>query len=271
LAGKLNLASDEQLTQKQLQYGAFAKIERMAQDTTRKINSASKAIFNDAESPIRGIVAQKLTPEEQQKKYEKISSKIKDMSGNFQTGVDALESATKDLHNVAPNISASLNTAAARATQYLAQKLPAQETPSPFTEPYKPSASELSKFNRYYSVVEKPLSILNQVKDGTLSKESLEAVQTVYPKLYAQMQQSIMDQITTKMGKNPETVPYSTKVMLSMFTGNDLSNSLKQSNISNAQQVFAMQAKQGPQKAQSLSKINKADQSLTAEQSTERS
>lgn len=268
LSGKSDLGSAEQLAQKQSQYGAFAKIERMGQDTARKITSYSKAIFN-AESPVRGIISQKLTPEEQQKKFEKISSKIKDMSSNFQTGVDSLENATKDLHGVAPGISASLNTAAARATQFLAQKLPAQESPSPFTEPYKPSQSELSKFNRYYNVVEKPLSVLAQVKDGTLSKESMETLQTVYPKLYSQMQQAVMDQITTKMAKDPGSVPYRTKLMLSMFTGSDMSNSLKQQNISSAQQVFAMQAKQGPQKASSMSKIDVADQAMTPVQSTE--
>lgn len=270
LSGKSNLGAEEQLLNKKSQYGAFAKIERMAQDTNRKINSYSKAIFN-SESPVRGIVVQKLTPEEQQKKFEKISKKIKNMSSNFQIGVDSLEASTKDLHGVAPNISASLNLAAGRATQFLAQKLPAQETPSPFTEPYKPSQAELAKFNRYYSVVEKPLSVLAQVKEGTLTKESMEALQTVYPKLYTQMQNAVMDQITTKMASDPASVPYSTKLMLSMFTGTDLSNSLKQQNISGAQQVFAMQAKKGPQKASSLSKIDVANQALTPVQETEKS
>ncbi len=267
LAGK---GTQDQLLNKQTQYGAFAKIERMSQDTARKVGSGAKAIFN-AESPIKGTIIQKLTPEEEQKKFEKLSSKIKDMSSNFQVGVDSLESATKDLHGIAPGISASLNTAAARATQFLAQKLPAQEPSSPFTEPYKPSKAELSKFNRYYAAVEKPISLLSQIKEGTLTKEGMEAVQTVYPKLYSQMQNAVMDQVTTKMAKDPNSVPYSTKLMLSMFTGNDMTNSLKPSNISSAQQVFAMQAQKGPQKASSLSKINVAEQALTPVQSVEKS
>lgn len=268
LAGKSTLGAAEQLANKQAQYGAFTKIERMAQDTSRRINSGARAIFN-TESPVRGITIQKLTPEDQQKKYEKIAKKIKDMSSNFQIGVDSLENATKDLHGIAPNISASLNTSAARATQFLAQKLPAQEISSPFTEPYKPSQSELAKFSRYYSIIEKPLTVLSQIKDGTLTKESIETLQTVYPKLYSQMQNAVMDQITTKMANDPASVPYSTKLMLSMFTGNDLTNSLKQSNISSAQQVFAMQAKQGPQQASSLSKLDVANQAMTPVQQVE--
>lgn len=275
LAGKGKFGETAQVSDKQMQYGALAKIERMAQETGRKLNRYSNAIFN-TESPVRGIVAEKLTPEDQQKKFQKISTKLKDMTQNFSTGADALEASTKSLNEVAPMISSSLNIAAGRATQFLASKLPAQDQPSPFEKPFQPSPSELAKFNRYYQTVENPLSVLQHVKNGTLSKEHMETLESVYPKLYAEMQNSVMDKITTKLTKDPGSVPYSTKLMLSMFTGQDLSNSLKQQNISSAQQAFAMQDKpqqnqQQPNasKAHAYSKITKSNQLLTETQKVE--
>lgn len=265
LSGKTVLHSEDQLTSKRAQYGALAKIERMAQETTRKINKGASNIF-DTLKPVIGIISTKLTPE----KFEKTADKIRTMSNNFERGAEALENATSPIHSAAPSIAANLNIAAARATQFLASKLPIQDPGTPFSAPTKPSASEIAKFNRYYEIVENPVGVLSHIKNGTLTKEHLETIRTVYPKMYTQMQHAIMDKIAQKGG---EHLPYQTKLTLSMFLGQDLTRSLKQASISSAQQVFATQGKAQPQRgmptAGALSNITKSNQTLTEVQKIE--
>lgn len=256
--------------QTQRMYGAYIKIERMAQATTNAIARGVKTIMSGV--PAAAVAVQKGTPGDSRKKYEKTEKKLRDLSLNPDKFINSLENSTRELHAVAPATTNSLHLASSRAVQYLSSKLPVEQQSAPFSEPHKPSDSEIAKFNRYSSIVENPLSILKQVQQGTLTKESMEAIATVYPKLYQQMQNEVMDHLTQK---NAVSLPYSTKLMLSLFTGQDLSNSLTQQNISSAQQAHStpgMQAKPpGARQHQAISKITASNQSLTDLQKTERS
>lgn len=265
LAGKKELGSDIQVHQKEQQYGAFAKIERMAQQTANTIKRDLAPMFVPSDKTIsasKGILAQKLTPEDQQKKFEKVATEIKDRVTNLPKFVDDLQASTQAIHSFAPGIATALNTTSVRATKFLATKLPAQEASSPLSEPYKPSPAELAKFNRYYNTVERPLGVLKQVQAGTLTTEALETLQVVYPKLYAQMKDAAMSHLGNI--KDINTVPYQKKLMLSMFLGQDMTNSLKPANIASAQ-IVSPQVNGGAVNPtqKGLGKINKSEQLMT--------
>jgi lysophospholipase L1-like esterase len=267
LSGKARL---DDVAQKRSRYEAFTKIERLGQETAKTINKLSNDIFR-FETPVKGLIIEKLTPEETQKKYDKVSKKVREMASNFDNQMNSLETATAPLTGVAPTISASLNMAAARATQFLASKLPPVEDLGPFSQAHKPSSSDIARFNRYYSAVEKPFNILKQMKAGTLTPESMETLKTVYPKLYAEMSNALMDKVTTQINKDNKAVPYKTKIMLSMFFGQDMSNSLKQQNIAETQNILASQnqPKPGQQPKSAFSKLDQSNQALTDMQKTE--
>ena len=240
LKGKGTSGTPEQLANKSRMYGAYSKIERMTQSVNNKINAGMKGLFEKGEQ-LKGITAQQLIPQEkQQQKYEKLQAHLKDMIGNPDKFAESLQQNTQSLHDVAPNINSSLNMAAVRATQFLQSKLPAQNPASPLTEPYKPSVSELAKFNRYTEMVENPFTVLKQLKTGALTTESLETLSTVYPKLLQQMQQNLRSQLSEK---TVAKMPYQAKIMASAFLGEDLSNSLSQPSILSAQ---VQSAPQGP-------------------------
>ena len=273
LKGKGTAGTPEQLANKSRMYGAYSKIERMTQAVTGKIDRGMKGLFEKAED-VKGLTAQKLIPEEKrQDKYEKIQAHLKDMVANPDKFATSLQQNTQHLNDVAPNINSSLNMAMVRATQFLQSKLPAQNPSSPLTEPYKPSISELSKFNRYYDIVENPLDVLKQLKTGVLTTETLETLQTVYPKLLQQMQQNLRSQLNEK---TVAKMPYQSKIMASAFLGEDLSNSLSQMSIASAQvggpqpQTAGPNAPRPKNKAgpsqKGLGKLDQANQYLTAQQ-----
>ena len=210
----------------------FAKIERLQQSTASLINRGVNTLLEKGDA-VKGLIAQKAIPkEEQMKKFEKMQEHLQDMTQNPTKLMDALEANTAMLHQIAPNINTNLNVAAARATQFLASKLPTQNASSMLTPAYKPSGSEMARFNRYVQTVENPLHVLEQMRKGNLTSETLETLQTVYPQLLKQMQNDITQKLDKKtMAK----MPYQSKLMISAFLGSDLTNSLSQPSILSAQ------------------------------------
>jgi hypothetical protein len=73
---------------------------------------------------------------------------------------------------------------------------------------------------------------MDQLRRGDLTKESMETLQTVYPKLLSQMQTSIMEKMSDK---TIAKMPYQQKLLVSAFLGTDLTTSLSQQNIAAAQ------------------------------------
>lgn len=232
LRSNTNMGSEQQLLKKTNQYGAYSKIERMLNTTVRAISKGAAALFTGAEKST-GAIAQKMIPHEENiKKYQKLESHLKDMGSDVDLFTNTLQKATQALHEIAPDMNSSLTMAAVRATQFLQSKLPAQNPSSPLTKPYEPSKSELAKFNRYVDIVENPLKVLKQLQAGDLTTESLETLQTVYPKLLTQMQNAVHSNLNEK---NLNKMTYQHKIMASAFLGTDLSNSLSQPNILSAQ------------------------------------
>lgn len=268
LAGKQSIGTEEQLLGKQKQYQNLAKIERMGQSLTKSIVKGVDTVFSD--TAYKAAKAPILTSEERQDKYDKLSSQVKEFSQNPNAFMEKVQANTAQLQDTAPNITGSLQTAASRATHFLASKLPAQEPSSPLSPPYKPSANELAQFNRYADIIHNPVQVLDQVKRGTLTKEALEAMSIVYPKMYDQMKQTIMDRISNEN----ITIPYKTRLMISMFTGQDMTNTLKAPTMAAVQATYGSKSQkapagQAPQPVPGASKITSSNQALTDTQRVE--
>jgi hypothetical protein len=122
----------------------------------------------------------------------------------------------------APETAQELATAHTRAVSYLASKLPQRPSAGPLAAKWEVSKAEASEFARHYEAVEDPASILRQAAAGTLTAEAVEAVRTVYPALYAQMQESIAERLASR--RSP--LPYASRMMLGILSGSDLDGSL---------------------------------------------
>jgi len=259
LKGGNSPGSEEQLTKKTRQYGVFAKVERMQQATASTIDRGMNALLKGGEA-LKGITAQKLIPhEENLKNYDKLEAHLTDMTANPNKLIDSLADSTHTLNDIAPDINTHLNINAVRATQFLASKLPVQNPSSPLTPAYKPSKSELSKFNRYARIVENPLHVIEQLKQGSLTTESLETLQTVYPQLLKQMQTALTGKLNEK---TVAKMPYQSKIMASAFLGQDLTNSLSQSSVLSAQIQSAPQQTSGPTAPRPKDKVGPSQKGL---------
>lgn len=160
----------------------------------------------------------------------------------------------------APQIGNQLGMKVSVALQYLNAELP-----RPFSAPgvlnktaFEPSDAQIAQFERKLSVVMDPLTIMDDVKAGTLTRDHVQAIQAVYPKLYQQMQHRVLQWSTDQ--KAP--IPYPVRLRLSLFMGMPLDTSTNPSTIAGLQSTFAMPDHQEAAQQEMRAKLTIADQTV---------
>lgn len=109
--------------------------------------------------------------------------------------------------------------ATARAVSYLQATLP----PAPFLyadERAVPNLNEIDAFFERYGAVLEPVSVLEAVAEGTVSSESIETLEVVYPELYSTMQLSLIEGLRRADG---DKMSYSRKRAIDQFLGGGVS------------------------------------------------
>lgn len=215
----------------------LSTVERTINKTTNAIERLSKSVVEVTGKTVDALPGAViiLNQEEREKKFQKVKESIEE-TNSPDAYVDKMDRSTASLYPAAPAITGSMQMAMTRATEFLRSKLPAPGPIAPLSPELKPSNAEITKFFKYYEIVENPLNILRQVKSGMLSTESMETMKTVYPALLQEMRTAVMDKITDKKAKD---IPYQTKIMLSFFLEQDLVYGVSSSSILANQVSFA--------------------------------
>jgi hypothetical protein len=172
--------------------------------------------------------------------YTKRVDEIQHLAATASSLQNRLVQQTGDIDRHAPQISQASQSATVRAVNFLNSKIPAQPHMGLIAPKIRPSKTDMSKFNRYFDAVHRPTSILKQASAGTLTPEAVEAVRTVYPELFNRMQQSVLQQIAENHG----TVPYQSRVMLSLLLGQPMDGTTQPAIVAATQLAYAKM--QGP-------------------------
>ncbi len=240
-------------------------LQRVKDKAEKQITSAVKGIFNAGESNA-GFLSSKLIPSEKKNDHLKFAENVTALNGNQKMMLDKLTATTQDMYPGAPQVSASVHALAIRATQFLASKVPQTPSPSPLSHPIEPSAAQLATFDRYRQAVDNPVAVLGNIKNGLLTAEEMETLQTVYPKLLGHMQKVVFDQLSSM--KEPAKIPFQTKITLSRFMGEPLSASVTPQSIIASQSVYAQPSQQEQNLAenqQNKTNVTQLDKSKRAE------
>jgi hypothetical protein len=186
-------------------------IKKIADKTTKKIEEGAKSIFTGAGrgSVISGFSG--VTSDE----YSERVKKVQKLANEPAALMDHLGNSTAAMQAAAPNVTQSINNTVTNAISYLNSKIPTTNSHFVLSKPPKPSPAQMYKFNKYFQIVSEPLSVLDQVKSGSLTSESMEALQAVHPKLLVEMQKSILGNWDQE---EAEKLPYSVKMSLSKFS-----------------------------------------------------
>ena len=147
----------------------------------------------------------------------------------------------ESLRGAAPETHGAVTDVAIRASTFLAGKAPRDAQPvnvlQPKTEPRQPSAQDVAKFAKYVQAVEDPTCIVRGLARGDVSREQVEAVRAVYPRLFAVMQGRIQEEVA----KLPKALPYPTRVALSVMFDVPLDASMAPKMVAGFQQQYAGQ------------------------------
>lgn len=158
---------------------------------------------------------------------DKLDEHIKDLQNNPQKTIDVLNN---NLDHYAPEHAQSLGQTVGQSINYLNSIRPNDQKQSPLDS--KPVADPVTKgkYNQALTIAEDPLSVMQDIKNGTLTSHHIAHLAAMYPALYDQMKTSLMQSMTEHLTKQ-ESVPYKSRLGLSLFFGEPLDSSMKPQSI----------------------------------------
>jgi len=121
-----------------------------------------------------------------------------------------------DVMEVAPDLGGAMSERVHAAAEFLSDKLP-PESVDPLTG--KSTIVDdvtRDRFDRYYEAVTEPIKTLKKLEDGTFTSEHAEAIRTVWPRLYEDMQMRVFQQLADAADKGA-ALPLSAKVSLGVL------------------------------------------------------
>jgi len=199
--------------QREIMSSLYRILGTEAQDKARKDKAEGK-------DPIRSAV------EEAASRPDIIQDRLKEILGTLST-----QGANKTAE--------SLQYHALNTVKYLYNALPKETKPRDLTGMSKhiPSDYEVAKFAKKAEVVADPLVAIKKLESGSLTRDHIDALANVYPKLYSAMKTRILNYLTTEKPK----LSYQGKSQLSVFLGMPVDQTMSPESILSSQKLHQNQ------------------------------
>lgn len=193
--------------------GTLAAAERISMHVDSKIAQGVQDFFHGA----RAESAKKAFTREDAKSLMRQAQDIQTVAQNPDALSARIERSIGNLGANAPNVTRALAMKAANDYAFLASKAPPVHrnvnSLTPQFERVRFSDNQARVFGKYLKGVEDPMSILSDMKRGTLSREKVEAVKITSPKLYDQVRTQVVEQCN-ELG---DKIPYEKKLQLGIL------------------------------------------------------
>lgn len=227
----------------------------------RIITTASKNIFKSGAE----VIAREKYPNDNDRK--RLEKKLKELGEKPEALVDI---GGKTSHYL-PDHGAALAQTSVRAVNYLNSLKPNLEKKAPLDAEPVENPIQKSQYNRALDIAEQPLILLNDIKQGTITSTDIIHLSKLYPSLYTQLKQNVMNQLNDALTKE-ETIPYKTKLGVSLFMGQPLDSTMTPQSLMalNVPQVSQAQPQMRQPRHSSMKDLGKvAKGELTLAQSRE--
>lgn len=187
----------------------------------------------------------------------KLNEKTGTLVGNPQataSKIALLQSPFRELG--APQIGDAFSAKMNNALNYLHTVMPKPPNPtSPFAPKieWKPTDAEMSAFEQKVQVIQHPMSVINELEHGTLTKNHMEALKQVYPGIHRMMQQKVQQSVIH--GVKP--MEYGKRVKLSLLMDAPMDVSMAPESIGYYQKFYAQDASGGAEAPEQPASNNK--------------
>lgn len=141
-----------------------------------------------------------------------------------------------------PDLGASIGAKVDRDRAFLASKLPPERSAAlgrSKAPPVDPETRE--RFLRYYRAVTDPLSVLDDMAKGRVTREAVEAIRATSPALFGDIQGKVLHAVSTSKTE----LPYERRVALSLLLDTPIDPTMSPQFIATIQAVFPKDAPPG--------------------------
>lgn len=210
--------------------------QKIINETNEKVQKGAKSIFNkdSARGAIETGIIKNISFEQKRDRLQELASNV-DIMGQH------MANHTVAINETMPNLSSGIHNAMIASVSFLNEKLPKAPPAFMLSKPWEPNDMQKERFNKYYEAVNNPIGILQQVRDGSITSEALEAVRATHPGLLNDMRTQVMSQMKIEKA---QALPYSVQLSLSKFLGEPLDSSMLMNVKISNQQTFIMSAGQ---------------------------
>ncbi len=144
-----------------------------------------------------------------------------------------------DTPDAAPAVANEVRAVGTRAATFLRSKLPAERISEYDAQPLlkrkgaRVSDSEMAKYLRYVQAVERPRTVIDALARGHVSREGIEALKAVYPRMYA----DLVGRLELNLAQSTKRLSRSQLVQLSIACGRPLDPTMAPEFIAACQSV----------------------------------
>lgn len=183
------------------------------------VNKSKKAIEKAAGTAAHGtkITGTIIGIKEARENYKKQYKQTKDMLEDPYKMIEQINESTNGIDRYSPQLRQNIIMKSLNAAAFLAERMPKPENDISVLKQkeYAPSDSELMKFQRYLKAVQEPMSVLDELNEGVLTREGVETLEAVYPSLLNKMRTNLLN----KAIENPDNFTYAQRLQMSIFLG----------------------------------------------------
>lgn len=157
---------------------------------------------------------------DRRERFDKAYASVRDFERDPEAALGRVFRVQGSLGTIAPILASTYADKTLRAATFLADKMPGREPEAHLFADHddvKPpphvSDDEKREFLKYVDAVEHPLSLIDELEAGRVRPQTVEAVQAVYPKLYADIRDGILEQLDAAQ----VTPPYRARLSLGIL------------------------------------------------------
>lgn len=217
-------------------------IQRAVGTVDRQIDANVSRFFNAERRATQARIRFSRPSETKESARERYPERVEDVRKLTAAPAVKADAIAKHLNGIdahAPNTVKAVAERTQAATDFMASKLPSghldPNSLTPHLERPRVSDAEMTRFMRYADAVDNPLSVVADLKDGRISREGVEVLQKVYPKMYQQVRESIQSGLAGL--KKP--LPYNETVQLGVLLNMPTHRTLTPTFLADAQATFA--------------------------------
>ena len=203
------------------------------------------SVATDAvDGAIRNALGDEATGLTHAQQFARLSQKIVAQASSPEAMMQHHSDVIGTLGSAHPELGQALAAQMATTVQHLSDILPKPKTTaSPFqsARDYQPSHAELHEFKKRLAVMNDPIHVMDELKDGTLTAGQIATAQIVHPAILGRIQSEIGDEANA----GTTALPYDKRVQLSLLAGQPMDPALK--NLSAIQSIYGATPAPQPQ------------------------